>query len=291
MSEQNLTVTENAAIGPGFTARMRRWRTQVVTVSVSRSSSATRKPNLTMTLRTWHKRAGLFAFIFMGWLGASGVLINQSADWGYDTVRIDWTWVMSLYSLKPSPPRSGFASDGHWIAATPESTVMDGKALPDHVANPVGVAVGGTPEAPLMFVAGGDKLLLYTPEGARVDELSGYVLPVEEIRRIGQVEGSDQVAIQDLDVYATVDGLDWTPLPEGARVQWSVPAALDNGQRAAMEAFSRPTVSLEHVLVDAHSGRLFGRFGAYLINAVGIAAMLLSISGVWMMWRTRKRRH
>ena len=169
MSEQNLTVTENTAIGPGFTARMRRWRTQVVTVSVSRSSSAARKPNLTMTLRTWHKRAGLFAFIFMGWLGASGVLINQSADWGYDTVRIDWTWVMSLYSLKPSPPRSGFASDGHWIAATPESTVMDGKALPDHVANPVGFAVGGTPEAPLMFVAGGDKLLLYTPEGARVD--------------------------------------------------------------------------------------------------------------------------
>ena len=37
------------------------------------------KPNLLATLREWHKRLGLFAFFFMGWLGFSGFLINQSA--------------------------------------------------------------------------------------------------------------------------------------------------------------------------------------------------------------------
>lgn len=277
--------------GRNFIARVRRWRTQTISVTASRSHSASRaKPNFTMRLRTWHKRTGLFAFIFMGWLGASGFLINQSADWGYDTLRVDWSWVMSLYGLHPEPPRSGYFAGEHWLAATPEATVLDGQALPDTVPQPVGLALGGTEAQPLLFLAAADKLLIYTTAGERVDELSGFTLPVSQIRRIGVIEETGQVAIQELDVYATVEGLVWDPLPDGARVKWSNAESLSDAQRQAVLPFSRPTVSLEHVLVDAHSGRLFGRAGAYLINAVGIASMLLSVTGVWMMWRTRRRR-
>lgn len=244
-----------------------------------------------MQLRQWHKRAGLFAFIFMGWLGISGFLINQSADWGYDTTRVNWSWLMSLYGLRPEPPRSGFYAGDHWLASTPEHTLLDGEPLPDTLEHLVGMAMNGDEAAPMLFVAAPDKLLLYgETDRQRIDELSGFLLPIETIRRIGHVPSSGAVVVQDLDAYSTLDGLEWTKLSEGARVEWSNASSLTDEQRQAAVPYARPSVSLEHILVDAHSGRLFGRFGAYVINAVGIAAVLLSVTGVWMMWRTSRRR-
>ena len=60
--------------------------------------------------------------------------------------------------------------------------------------------------------------------------------------------------------------------------------------RGSLLPYSRPSVSVQQILVDAHSGRLFGRFGTFFVDAVGIAALLLATSGVWMMWRTSKAR-
>ena len=65
------------------------------------AAQAAPRRNLSIFLREWHKRAGLFAFLFMGWLGLSGVLINQSPGWGYDTDRIYWRPVMWLYGRFP----------------------------------------------------------------------------------------------------------------------------------------------------------------------------------------------
>jgi hypothetical protein len=260
--------------------------------SRSRSQHVARpKRNLTATLREWHKRAGLFAFLFMGWLGISGFLINQSADWGYDVVRINWSWVMSLYGLHPEPPRSGLAADGHWLAVTTEATLLDGKPLPTPIHEPLGMVAGGTDATPLLFVAGTDRLVLLKPDGTRVDELTASFLPIKAVRRIGTLADSPRtVAIQDLDIYTSTDGLEWKQLSPGANIDWAEAAPLPEAERAKALPYSRPSVSLEHVLVDAHSGRLFGRAGAYVINAVGLAALWLGISGVWMMWRTSRRR-
>jgi hypothetical protein len=249
------------------------------------------KTNFSMTLRTWHRRAGLFAFVFMGWLGFSGFLINQSADWGYDVARVRLSWVMALYGLHPEPPGTGLTAGGHWLAETLDATLLDGKPLKTRIPKQLGMAVGGTPEKPLLFVAEPDKVLILGPDGSLVDEMSGYTLPVPALRRIGVVEGKpSRVVIQDLDAYATTDGLQWDKLPVNSEVKWSEQQPLPEAQKAKAIPYSRPSVSLEHVLVDAHSGRIFGAFGAWVINFVGIAAILLSISGIWIVMRTNNQR-
>lgn len=281
--------SDKPAHSPG---RLWRWRPHSVTTPRSRSQHVARpKRNLTATLREWHKRAGLFAFVFMGWLGMSGFLINQSADWGYDTIRVDWSWVMALYGLRPEPPRAGLHADGHWLAATSEATLLDGRPLTTPIREPLGMAAGGTASAPLLFVAASDRVVVLKPDGTRVDELTGSFLPVKSIRRIGTLAGAPRtVAVQDLDVYVSTDGLAWSAAPAGASFTWAEAAPLPESERSKALPYSRPSVSLEHVLVDAHSGRLFGQAGAYVINAVGLAALWLGISGAWMMWRTSRRR-
>lgn len=247
--------------------------------------------NISVFLRDWHKRAGLFAFLFMGWLGVSGVLINQSSSWGYDTDPIYWNWVMWLYGLKPEPPQSGFLANGHWLALTPEGTVLDAKPVLPPVKLPLGFVAGGSVQQPLLFIANAEHVAVVTPDGARYDELRPPILPVSAVRRIGTVTGvPGSIAVQDLDAFQSADaGSNWKPV-DPAGVEWSGATELPDAERDRLLPFSRPSVTLEHILIDAHSGVLFGRGGVYVINAVGIAAVWLAISGVWMWLRTSRRR-
>ncbi|AXQ31608.1 PepSY domain-containing protein [Solimonas sp. K1W22B-7] len=260
-------------------------------MAVRPHAAARPKRNLNVLLREWHKRAGLFAFVFMIWLGFSGFLINQSASWGYDTRRVDWGWVMSLYGLHPEPPQSGFQAGSHWLAATTDYTLVDAQPLGTPIREPRGFVLAGSAEKPLLFVAAAESLLLLTPQGERIDELTPPILPVSNIRRIGMVKGHPgSIAVQDLDAFQSMDeGNTWTPVASTA-VEWSEQKALPDAERSRLLPFSRPSVSIEHILVDAHSGRLFGNWGAWVINCVGIAAMLLSISGIWMVYRTSSAR-
>lgn len=257
------------------------------------ATSAPPRPrrNLNLFLRDWHKRAGLFAFLFMGWLGLSGVLINQSPSWGYDTDRIYWTPVMWLYGLEPEPPKTGWQAEGHWLALTPEGTVLDARPVVPPVPQPLGLVKAGSEQQRLLFVANAEHVAVLTVDGARYDELRPPILPVSVIRRVGQVRGvPGSFAVQDLDAFQTLDGgNNWSPV-DPAKVEWSSAAELPGAERERLVEYSRPFVTLEHVLVDAHSGAIFGRGGVYVINTVGIAALWLAISGVWMWWRTKRKR-
>ena len=250
------------------------------------------KRTLTATLREWHKRAGLGAFLFMGWLGITGVMLNQSASWGLDTKRIDWPWLMAVYGLHAQSPETGFTADGHWLAVMDQHAVMDGRLLSLTVKSPLGFAVSGDAEHQRLLVASYDGVLLLSPQGARIDELqTGFTLPVKTIARIGEAEDiAGTAVIEDRDLYGSLDGESWRPLPANTRVRWSQSESLSQKQREQFETYARPSVAAEQVLIDFHSGRLFGRFGPYVVDVVGLAALWLAISGVWMMWRTNQAR-
>jgi hypothetical protein len=283
---QNSAMQEQKAPRRNLASAFRRWRMQSVKHRPVRP-----KRNLTVTLREWHKRAGLAVFVFMGWLGFSGVLLNQSASWGLDAVRLGAPWLMSLYGLHAEPPLTGFSTQGHWLAVTADATLLDGKPLSMLIPAPRGFVTGGGSASPTLFVASADSLVLLKPDGSRIDELRSPTLPVSTIRRVGAVDGpGGRIAVQDLDAFQSADeGETWTPV-DPAVVHWSGSRALSENERTQLLPFSKPTVALEQVLIDAHSGRLVGRYGPYVINAVGITALWLAISGAWMMWRTSRRR-
>ncbi|MGJ8669505.1 MAG: PepSY domain-containing protein [Oceanococcus sp.] len=262
-------------------ARVDQWRREPFDFSRSKTTTAAK-------VRSWHQRAGLFACLFMAWLGASGFVLNQSADWGLDAWRIDKAWLMSMYGLHPEPPKSGYLCAGHWLAQTSEKTLLDGKPLEETVPSPIGLALGGSVQEPLLFVAANDRLVILDENGNRIDELRGYTLPISAIRRIGSSQGA--VAIQDLDTFVTQDGLSWQPLSAGSEVVWSKPERLSSELQQLALPYSRPTMPMEQILIDAHSGRLFGRYGPWLVNLVGFAAVFLGLSGAWMYWNTARRR-
>lgn len=253
------------------------------------------KKNLSMFLRQWHQRAGLFSFIFMGWLGVSGFLLNQSAPWGLDAIRVKSQLIMSMYGLYPQVPESGYISENHWLVNTTENTVMDGLKLDRHIPSPLGFAVTGKSDDLKMYVATKEKLTLVNGRGEVLEEISDYMLPVSAINQVGYLPGADgesqKIVVRGEASYSTEDGFTWTRLNDADElVKWSSLSPIDENIKKDVLPFASPTVALEQVIIDMHSGRLFGRFGPYVINAVGVACLWLSISGVWMMWRSNRRR-
>lgn len=238
-----------------------------------------------VVLHRWHRRLGAFAAAFLVWLALSGILINEAAPLHLDGVRIDWPWLMHWYGLQAEPPVSGWTADGHWLAVIDDEAALDGRPLQPPVHAPLGmVAVDG-----LLYVATPASLVLLKPDGTRIDELQSPPLPVHAIRRLGAVD--HRVAVQDLDAYASADGEDWTAVASTA-VRWVQAEPLPEPQRARVARLARPSLPLTRILVDAHSGRLLGRFGATLINLVGLIAIALAASGLWL-WRRslQRQRH
>lgn len=249
------------------------------------------KRNIIMVLREWHSRAGLLAFVFLIWLACTGVLLTRSVELGLDTARIDWPWLMHLYGLHASPPGSGFSAGGHWLAQTNDYTLVDGKPLPTGVAAPLGFVSGGTPDMPILYIAGPGSVVLVTPDGQRVDELMPPILPVSSVRRIGTLKSNPQtIVVQDLDAYQSTDeGNSWTAVSP-TDVNWSQAQALPKAEQDKALPYSKPRVIIEQVLIDLHSGRLFGPVGAWIITIIGFVAMVLAVSGIWMWWRIRQNR-
>ncbi|HZR35584.1 MAG TPA: PepSY domain-containing protein [Nevskia sp.] len=275
---------------------LRPWRSRAV-INTARERAAAQpqaKKNLTATLREWHKRAGLFAFVFLGWLGVTGIFLNEASDLDLNAKRVGWPWLMAIYGLRPAPPASGLGAGGHWLAIAGEASVLDGKPLAQPLDAPLGLVAAPEPGSAkvMLYAAQADSVVLLRPDGSRVDELRMPPLPIAAIRRIGLVKGHPgSFAIQGSDTaYQSEDeGESWKPVP-ATDVQWSVPQPLPQGVRDALLPYSRPSVSVQQLLVDVHSGRLFGRSGTYVIDLVGLAALLLATSGVWMMWRTNNAR-
>lgn len=252
------------------------------------------RKNMSMFLRQWHQRGGLFAFLFMGWLGVSGFLLNQSASWGLDAIRVGSQTLMAMYGLHPQVPETGYQQDGHWLATTTENTVVDGRRLAAHIPSPLGFVAVDMGDKETLFVATKDKVTVLDTQGRVIDELSDYLLPVGAVSALGTLpanaEQGEKVVVKGERSYTSSDGIAWAPLEDERAVSWSQQTSLDAGIKAQVEPHARPTVALEQVLIDLHSGRLFGQVGPWVINAVGVICVWLSISGVWMMWRANKRK-
>ena len=67
----------------------------------------------------------------------------------------------------------------------------------------------------------------------------------------------------------------------------SLPPALRDALTARQPL---PGISRERVLLDLHSGRLFGWPGVLLVDLIGIGLGLMVLSGVWTSLRRKKRR-
>jgi hypothetical protein len=74
-----------------------------------------------------------------------------------------------------------------------------------------------------------------------------------------------------------------------AAIQWSSPIGEPASVRQAIvRHYNGGGLSLERLLLDIHSGRIFGRFGVLIYDLLALVLGFSAVSGLVLWWRTRK---
>lgn len=232
--------------------------------------------HLILLLR-WHRRLALAAAIFLVILATTGILINHSPDFGFDKTQLHARWLTGWYGIEPPEPVA-FEAQQYWLLHNGVNTLsLDGTAVgecPPPFSGAVAV------KDLLIALCGGDLLLL-EPGGQLLERITALFGLPEQASAIG-TDGERLFIKNAQGVFlGNLDTLEWAATDaSGATVAWAspgqAPAALLN--RTAQDT---PGISLERVLLDLHSGRIFGPGGVWLFDLMALFFILIAVTGCW----------
>lgn len=246
-----------------------------------------RRPAVVSVLWRWHRRVGVLAAFFALVLAVTGIVLNHAAELGLERRFVDWPWLAQAYG-DDSADLPAIQVGVHWL-----SRAANGRVYLDaqEVAPCNGPLVGALAFGELLLAGCAEELLLITPGGELVESISASTgLPVP-VQAIGLVE--DEVVLQSAGNWwrADLELMEFSQRARsaGAVIQQLVPDRLPQTLRAAIPV-PEQWLSWERLLLDVHSGRVFGRLGVLWVDAMGVLLAALALSGITMWWLHRRRR-
>jgi hypothetical protein len=246
-----------------------------------------RRPQLVGLLWHWHRRLGVLAAFFVVVLAATGIVLNHSAELGLDRSFVDWPWLSRAYG-DDSTDLPAFQLGEHWI-----SRAANGRVYLDaiDVAPCSGKLVGALKSGDVLFAGCAEELLLVTSSGELVESINastGLPVPLQAVGLIGST-----IALQANGSWwlADIDEMNFSHrAPAGGTViRQLVPDRLPDNIRNRIPVPDQ-WLSWERLLLDLHSGRVFGRIGVFWVDAVGVLVGSLATSGTAMWWLHRRRK-
>lgn len=245
-------------------------------------------------VRHWHARVGVLAAIFFLFLAISGISLNHTEALHLVKTPVQAQWLMRWYGLKPVIPTQGYMFKDGYFAASDERWVLNDHELQDlglPVTKPE--IVGAVTAGDMLAIASAEHLFLYAPDGKQIDHLFSSSLPATLISRLGwmQAAGIPELVLKTADGdFASEDGLTWLKLSTTDGVVWAEAQTLPESLSANLTKAFSPSLPLERIVLDLHSGRFLGKYGPLVMDLVALLLIVLSFSGVWIYIRTSRKR-
>lgn len=234
-------------------------------------------------VRKWHRRVGIAAAVFMVAIAVTGVLLNHTLALRLADRTVTHEWLMALYGVAQPPPVRSFLVGRRRISQVADRIYLDAQAAvasSSPLAGAIAVADG-------YLIATKDRLFLVDSDGVLIEAVqTGF----DDISAIGHAPGHPVAVRRAGSVLAALpaDLNRWHALGETAAVVWSTPVVLSRADRSALtKLYQGPGFNLERILLDLHSGRLFGPVGVWLVDAVAIISVVLAVTGIWLWSKSR----
>lgn len=229
--------------------------------------------------RRVHRWFGKTIVVFVVFLALSGIVINHGDDLGLDRRYVSWSWLLDAYGLEVPAATASFAVGERRVTLLGERLFLDGAEVGEALPSLSGaVAVG-----PLLAMGGGSRVLVLLETGELVEAIDLASLLGGDIDRVGL--SGDRVVLDAAGALYRSDAdivlfEAWRAGDTGT-VEWSDATPPDAGELAALEAAWRGRgITVERVLLDLHSGRLFGLLGRLFLDLIAVIMIILSISGL-----------
>jgi hypothetical protein len=246
---------------------------------------ARRKPRASATRRL-HRSLGAGAAVFLIFMVISGLVINHSNSMGLDKRHLSQPSLLSWYGLDEPEQIDSFAVGTDWLSFAGSQLYLNGKPV-SSLSN----GVGAVSSNKLIIAAGSDELLLLDPDGQLIERQSWSLIGATSIESIGLLPGSIVVVKSENRLWlADADLLNWHPSEDtNTTPAWSLSEPAPGLIREAIaRQYRGEGPSLERVLLDFHSGRIFGPIGIVVYDLLALVVLFLSISGL-IIWIRGKR--
>lgn len=252
----------------------------------TRDKAAGRRSNR-RAFRRWHRYCGMLVAVFLVVLAITGLILNHSAKLGLGSRHVQFAPLLAWYGIDSATEIKSFSLAGSWLSCIGTSSFLDRAPLPAAGSCPV----GAVESSGLQVVATEQELLLLTATGELIERLGPTSGLPTSISAVGIGPG-DAVVIDTPAGRQIADSelLQWRPLAAGTAVRWSRQAIAPPELRdELLHAYRGDGPTAERVVLDLHSGRLFGRWGPYVMDATAGLCLVLVISGL-VLWRQDRRR-
>lgn len=216
----------------------------------------------------------------------SGMALNHSNDLGLDRQAVSQSFLLDWYGLGKPDNIHSYAVGHEWLSFAGSQLYLNDKPV-----TTLSDGVGAVSNGELLVTAGRDELLLLDLDGNLIERLPWAPIGAAPIKSVG-LHANDTIAVKSSGRVwlADTDFLKWRQAEETmTALNWSLPEpAPDDLQRAITRSYRGEGPSLERLLLDLHSGRLFGSAGVLVYDLLALALGFLSISGLILWFRSRR---
>jgi len=245
-----------------------------------------RKKRRGSATRRWHRFFGTGSSIFVLLLVLTGLALNHSPSLGLDHRHVSNSYLLSWYGLgQPKDVRS-FAVGDDWLSFAGSQVYLN-----DQVIASVSEGVGAVSNGELLIVASNRELLLFDLTGSLVERQPWDRPGATAIDAIGSLASGAVVLRAGGMLWLTdQDMLRWHRLERPHEIAvWSQAGTTPGDLQVAIsEQYRGDGPSLERLLLDLHSGRIFGPIGVIIYDLFALALGFLAISGLILWLRSRR---
>jgi len=246
-----------------------------------------RRKRKTSAIRRYHRTFGVAAAVFVLFMVLSGITLNHSNGLGLDRQHVSQTALLSWYGINEPEHLYSFAVDDDWLSFAGQQLYLNDRNV---LTLPNGV--GAVSTGNMLIAAGKEEIVLLDSDGRLIERLHWDQPGSGPIRALGLLENHTVVVKSDHQIWlADTRLLDWQP--SGRMVEtpvWSSPSSLpETLYQAIMQKYRGDGISMERLLLDLHSGRIFGPVGLVIYDLLALALGFLAMSGL-ILWVRGKRK-
>jgi hypothetical protein len=247
-----------------------------------------RKPKR-FTAFLWHRRIGLFALVLVIILAITGIMLNHTEKLNLDNTFVNNSALLNWYGIKPKDEPVSFRieneTQSHVISAWNKQLFFDDIKVTT-LDQTIHGAIGAEE---FIVVALDNEIILLSYDGEFIERVSTSI-SFSNIQRLGMKYKRPVIETSEPLYYMADEHiLDWDVIID-EDIQWTAQYTLSDDEREQLlVAYRGNGLKLERVILDLHSGRIFGQYGIYIMDAAAIALLWLSLSGLWV-WSSRRRK-
>jgi hypothetical protein len=194
--------------------------------------------------------------------------------------------ILEWYGLGEPENIRSYEAGGRWLSFTGSELYLDGRPVTT-LANGAGAIFNGD----FLIAAGSNELILLERDGVLIERIPWDPAGTGPVESIGLLpDGSVALKSRSHMWRGDTQLLKWQIIEQtNVNPQWATSnQAPEEFHLAVMRQYRGAGLSLERLLLDLHSGRIFGTAGLLVYDLLALAVGFLAISGL-VIWARGRR--